>query len=224
MQYAYTCTWILERIEKKTGIYTLNMKWQNISRSFFYWRDASCLFWTSYSHQRWWNWFKDAAFRSLCNCILSEVAQLLRLSNGFNLLLFCNKVEANTILAAYQSAGRWEESLEMLCTTFPKSSLRASSISFNSTMTSVLRGKQWPLVLELMMEMRQRTTVVMWWWWVGHVERHNWSCNNIRRNWCVIYIYIYWEIPRCVWALYKFCLEMSSSPTLKEATLRGWQL
>ena len=61
--------------------------WQNISRSFFYWRDAWCLFWASYSHQRWWNWFKDAAFRSLCNCILSEVAQLLKLSNGFNLLL-----------------------------------------------------------------------------------------------------------------------------------------
>jgi len=26
MQYAYTCTWILECIEKKTGIYTSNMK------------------------------------------------------------------------------------------------------------------------------------------------------------------------------------------------------
>jgi len=37
-------------------------------------------------------------------------------------------------------------------------------------MTSVLRGKQWPLVLELMMEMRQRTMVVMG-VMVGHVER-----------------------------------------------------
>ena len=45
----------------------------------------------------------------------------------------------------------------MLFTTFPTSSLRPSSISFNTTMTSVLRGKQWPLVLELIMEMRQRT-------------------------------------------------------------------
>ena len=100
-------------------------------------------------------------------------------------------IEANTILAAYQSAGHWEESLEMLFTTFPKSSLRASSISFNSTMTSVLRGKQWPLVLELMMEMRQRMGVMG-----GTCREANWSCNNIRRNSCVMYIYIYRYILR----------------------------
>ena len=68
----------------------------------------------------------------------------------------------------------------------------------------------------------------MWWWWVwwvGHVERKTGLVTTFGGIdvWCV-YIYIYWEIPRCVWALYKFCLEMSSSPTLKEATLRGWQL
>ena len=35
-------------------------------------------------------------------------------------------------------------------------SLRPTSISFNTTMTSALRGQQWPMVLELMKEMRRR--------------------------------------------------------------------
>jgi hypothetical protein len=44
-------------------------------------------------------------------------------------------------------------------TPFPMSvrwSLRPTTISYNTTMTSALRGQRWPLVLELMAEMRRR--------------------------------------------------------------------
>ncbi len=49
---------------------------------------------------------------------LDQVAQLMKL-HMFQLFQLCN-FEANTILAAYQSAWGWQESLEMLFTTFPK--------------------------------------------------------------------------------------------------------